>query len=65
MNASPWPISSIISNRQTEELDDVSGQALPAAPCVVLAVGTFEGVHRDGQAGTAGRYGCGAVHLCS
>ena len=29
MNASPGPISSIISNRRTEELDDVSGQALP------------------------------------
>ncbi len=40
--ASPRPISSIISNRRTEELDDVSGQTLPAAPCVMLAVGSFE-----------------------
>jgi len=49
MNASPWTISSIISNRRTEELEDVSGQALPAAPYVVLAVGIFEGVHRMGR----------------
>jgi hypothetical protein len=49
MKASPWPISSIISNRRTEELDDVTGQALPAAPYVVLAVRTVEGVHRMGR----------------
>ena len=49
MNATPGPISSIISNQRTEQLDDVSGQARPAAPCVMLAAGTFEGVHGMGK----------------
>ncbi len=30
-------------------MDDVSGQALPTAPYVMLAVGTFEGVHGMGR----------------